>query len=358
MLALVARRMGYRVHVFTPEHDSPAGQVADRVVVAPYDDLDAVRRFAEAVRVVTLEFENVSLGAATVVAERTLLRPGYRALEVAQHRIREKTFLTALGLPVTPFAVVRTDGDLAEGLAAIGVPAVLKTASFGYDGKGQVAIHDAARAEAAWTSIGRHEAVLEAFVNLTCEISVVGARGASGEFAHVGPIENAHAHHILDVSIAPASVPSAIGAEAVAITRAAMEALDYVGVLCVEFFVTATGALLTNELAPRTHNSGHLTIDACRTSQFEQQLRAMCGLPLGSFELVRPAAMANLLGDVWAAGEPNWAAALAVPGLVLHLYGKTVPRPGRKMGHVTALAPTAGEARERVVAARASLLSR
>jgi 5-(carboxyamino)imidazole ribonucleotide synthase len=358
MLALVARRMGYRVHVFTPEEDSPAGQIADQVVVASYDDLDAVRRFADAVRVVTLEFENVSVGAATAVADRTLLRPGYRALEVAQHRLREKAFLSALGVPVTPFAPIRTPSDLAAGLAAIGTPSILKTASLGYDGKGQVPIRDMAQADAAWASIDRREAVLEAFIDLACEISVVGARSVDGGFAHVGPIENVHVHHILDVSVIPATVPPALAADAVAMTRAVMESLDYVGVLCVEFFVASDGRLLVNELAPRTHNSGHLTIDACRTSQFEQQLRAICGLPLGTFDLRQPAAMANLLGDVWEAGEPNWAAALSVPGVVLHLYGKTTPRPGRKMGHLTALAPTVAEARERVTGARASLRRR
>jgi 5-(carboxyamino)imidazole ribonucleotide synthase len=229
---------------------------------------------------------------------------------------------------------------------------VLKTADFGYDGKGQELIRPDSDAEAAWRSIGGGEAVLEAFVDFECELSVVAARGADGSFAHYGAIENAHSNRILDVSVSPARLPSSVAEEAVRIARGVLGELDVVGVLCVEFFLTRSGKLLINELAPRPHNSGHLTFDACVTSQFEQQLRAVCGLPLGSAELLRPAAMANLLGDLWRDGEPDWGAVCAFPAAKLHLYGKLAPRPGRKMGHITAVAETAGEAEAIVRSAR------
>jgi 5-(carboxyamino)imidazole ribonucleotide synthase len=232
---------------------------------------------------------------------------------------------------------------------------VLKTAAFGYDGKGQVRIDDPAEAPAAWEAIGREEAVLEAFVDFAAELSVVAARGMDGEFAHWGVIENSHRNHILDLSLSPAAVEPAVEVEAIHLARAVVDQLDVVGVLCVELFLDRRGRLLINELAPRPHNSGHLTIDASVTSQFEQQLRAVCGLPLGSTDFLRPAAMANLLGDLWEEGEPNWPAALAIPGVKLHLYGKAEPRRGRKMGHLTATAATLAEARAAVLAARAAL---
>jgi 5-(carboxyamino)imidazole ribonucleotide synthase len=358
MFAMAARRMGYRVHTLAPEHDTPTGQIADVEVVSSYDDLDAIARFARGVDIVTFEFENVSAAAATSAEDHAIVRPNGRALHIAQHRLREKTFLSSQGLPVTPFAPVRTQADLAEALRAIGRPAVLKTAAFGYDGKGQAAVAPGTDAERAWRDIGEQEAIVEAFIDLACEISVIGARGVDGSWSHFGPIENVHRRHILDVSMAPAGVAAPLAARAVEVTRAVMEALDYVGVLCVEFFVARDGRLLINELAPRPHNSGHLTFDACRTSQFEQQVRAICGLPLGSPEMLQPAAMANLLGDLWAGGEPDWAAALTASAVKLHLYGKTSPRPGRKMGHLTALAPSGEEARAVVLRARDLLLPR
>jgi 5-(carboxyamino)imidazole ribonucleotide synthase len=357
MFAMAARRLGYRVHTLAPDDDTPTGQIADVEINAPYDDLDAVRRFAQGVDVVTFEFENVSAEAAAEAEAHAVVRPNGQALAVAQHRIREKTFVAGLGVPVTPFAPVRTAADLDAAAAAVGIPAVLKTASFGYDGKGQVAVRAAGELAAAWEAIGRREAILEAFVDLECEISVIGARGVDGEWSYFGPIENAHARHILDVSVAPARVAPAAAALAVDVTRQVMEALAYVGILCIEFFVARDGRLLVNELAPRPHNSGHLTFDACRTSQFEQQLRAICGLPLGSPDLLQPAAMANLLGDVWERGAPDWARALALPDVKLHLYGKATPRPGRKMGHLTVLAPSGEEARARVLQARKLLCS-
>lgn len=357
MFAMAARRLGYRVHTLAPEHDTPTGQIADVEINASYDDIDAVRAFAKGVDVVTFEFENVSAAAVAAAEEHAVVRPNGRSLGIAQHRLREKSFLVEHHLPVTPFAAIRTDADLDAALQSVGSPAVLKTTAFGYDGKGQVPVAKPDELKAAWESLGRRESVLESFLDLDREISVIGARGVDGAWSCFGPIENAHVRHILDVSVAPAGVSAALAAQAIDVTRRVVEALDYVGILCVEFFITRDGRLLVNELAPRPHNSGHLTSDACRTSQFEQQLRAVCGLPLGSPEMLQPAAMANLLGDLWQGGEPNWAAALAFPNVKLHLYGKSTPRPGRKMGHLTALAPTPAEARARVLQARAALLS-
>jgi 5-(carboxyamino)imidazole ribonucleotide synthase len=355
MLALAARRMGYRIHTLSPEAETPTGQVADLEVVAAYDDLEAIRAFARGVAVVTFEFENVPAAAAQAAAEYAPVRPDGAVLHTTQHRLREKTFLARAGFPVTPFRPVGSLEELRQALTALGTPAVLKTAGFGYDGKGQVKIDSPAEAEQAWQSIGGQEALLEAFVDFEREVSVVAARGLDGAFAHYGVIENSHQHHILDVSLAPSALPPEVAAEAVEIARGILQALEVVGVLCVEFFLTSAGKLLVNELAPRPHNSGHLTIDACLTSQFEQQLRAVCGLPPGSTEQLRPAAMANLLGDLWQAGAPDWAAACAFPAVKLHLYGKQAARPGRKMGHLTALAASAAEAAQVVRAARAAL---
>ena len=355
MFAMAARRLGYRVHTLAPEHDTPTGQISDVEIMASYDDLDRIREFARGVDVVTFEFENVSAAATAVAEEHALVRPNGHALYVAQHRLREKAFLTERGLPVTPFAPVASDADLAAAVAALGRPSVLKTASFGYDGKGQARLGPDDDPVRAWEGLGRQEAVLEAFIDLEREISVIGARGVDGAFSHFGPFDNLHRDHILDVSVAPSTMPAPLAAQAVDVTRAVMEALEYIGILCIEFFVTRDGAVLINELAPRPHNSGHLTFDACRTSQFEQQLRAICGLPLGSPELLQPAAMANLLGDLWASGTPHWASALADGDVKLHLYGKAQARPGRKMGHLTALAATTDQARTKVLAARGRL---
>ncbi len=355
MFAIAARRMGYRVHTLSPDYDTPTGQVADLEVQAAYDDLDAVRRFARGVAVVTFEFENVAAAATEAAAEHAPVRPAGSVLHTTQNRLREKAFLVAGGFPVTPFAPVRSLEELSAGLAALGAPAVLKTAGWGYDGKGQVKIASLEDASAAWESVGGQESVLEAFVDFESEVSIVAARGLDGSFAHFGVIENRHSRHILDVSIAPAAVPPQVAKDAVEIARGILEGLSVVGVLCVEMFLTRDGRLLVNELAPRPHNSGHLTFDASVTSQFEQQLRAITGLALGSTELLRPAAMANLLGDLWQNGEPDWAAACRHPDVKLHLYGKAEPRPGRKMGHLTALARTPEEALERVVEARGAL---
>jgi 5-(carboxyamino)imidazole ribonucleotide synthase len=346
--------MGYRVHVFSPEADSPAGQVADREVVAPYDDAEAAARFARDVGVVTFEFENVPAATAEAAGRHAPLRPGYQVLHTTQDRLREKTFLERTGVPVTRWAAVRSGAELPAALHAVGLPAVLKSAAFGYDGRGQARVETPEAATAALERLGGGEAVLERFVHFEREVSVVVARGADGELRHHGVLENQHARHILDVTRSPARVEERTAREAVAIACGLAEALQMVGVLCVEMFVTMAGGLLVNELAPRPHNSGHLTIEAAPASQFEQQLRAVCGLPLGEGSPA-PAAMANLLGDLWEKREPAWAAILALPGVSLHLYGKAEPRRGRKMGHLTAVDTSSDAAVRRVLAARAAL---
>jgi 5-(carboxyamino)imidazole ribonucleotide synthase len=357
MFAIAARRMGYRVHTFSPDSDTPTGQVADREHKHPYKDLDAVREFARGVQVVTFEFENIPAESVEAASQFAPVRPSGTVLHTTQHRLREKTFLASKGFPLTPFRHVASVAALREAIGELGYPSVLKTAGFGYDGKGQLKIASSGEAERAAEVFGEREAVLEAFVDFEREVSVVAARGLGGEFAHYPLIENTHQRHILDLSVAPApSVPEKVAREAIEIARAVIEALEVVGVMCVEFFLKRDGRLLINELAPRPHNSGHLTVDACVTSQFEQQLRGVCGLPLGSTEQLRPAAMANLLGDLWHSGEPDWPSACAFPAVKLHLYGKTEPRAARKMGHLTALAPTAEEAARNVLAARAALI--
>ncbi len=357
MFAIAARRMGYRVHTYSPETDTPAGQISDVEIAGAFHDLDAVRRFAADVQVVTYEFENIPVETVRAAAERAPLRPSEDVLFTAQHRFREKIYLSKQGYPVTAFRVVRSVNEIEQAVQELGTGAILKTAGFGYDGKGQRKISSTAGARDAFVQLGEQEAVLEALVDFECEMSVIGARGLDGAFVHYGVIRNDHRHHILDISVSPSDLPERAVLQAVDITRSVMEQLKVVGVLCVEFFLTRKGDVLINELAPRPHNSGHLTVDACVTSQFEQQLRAVCGLPLGSPELLRPAAMANLLGDVWEKGIPRWGAALQSPDIKLHLYGKADPRPGRKMGHLTALAATPAEAREKVLAARSALMA-
>jgi 5-(carboxyamino)imidazole ribonucleotide synthase len=352
MFAIEARKMGYRVHTFSPDRATPTGQVADIETTADYVDLDAVREFAGSVDVITFEFENVPSAAVEAASEVAAVHPKGEILHTTQNRLREKTFLSENGFPVAEFRHIKTIDDLYRGLQEIGTPAVLKTAGFGYDGKGQAKITAQGEADAAFAAMNGSDAILEAFVDFAKEASVVCARGQDGSFAHYGVIENEHANHILDVSFAPALISEEAFREAVSIARSIAETFGYVGTMCVEFFLTGDDRLLVNEIAPRPHNSGHLTFGPCVTSQFEQQVRAVCGLPLGSTEFYRPAAMANLLGDIWQNGEPNWAAALAEPRVKLHLYGKIEARPGRKMGHITATADTAEEASKLVRSSR------
>ena len=355
MLALAARRMGYRTHVFSPDPGAPASQVADRAWTAAYDDLDAVRAFAQSVSAVTLEFENVPASTVEEIKELVPVRPGGAVLHTTQHRLREKTFLDRAGFPTAPFRAVPSRAALDVALKELGPPTVLKTAGFGYDGKGQTKISISDEIEAAWATLGGGEAVLEAWVDFACEVSVVAARGMEGTFVHFGVVENTHRDHILDLTLAPAALSPETTYEAVEITQGIFEELDIVGTACVEFFLSTDGKLLVNEIAPRPHNSGHWTIDAAVTSQFEQQLRAVCGVPLGGTGQLRPAAMANLLGDLWMEGEPEWTTALAFPEVKLHLYGKREARPGRKMGHLTALAGTTEAAAKLARAARATI---
>ena len=355
MFAIEARKMGYRVHTFSPESDTPTGHIADIETSASYDDLDRVREFAGGVDVVTFEFENVPSKTIEAAAGFVEVHPKGEILHTTQNRLREKSFLAANGFPVTPFRHIKTIDDLYRAADAIGFPSVLKTAGFGYDGKGQAKIRAHSDLDPAFESMNGSESVLEAFVDFVKEVSVVCARDQRGNFVHYGVIENDHANHILDVSLAPAIVSEAVYKDAVEIARNIAEAVGYVGTMCVEFFLTSDDRLLVNEIAPRPHNSGHLTFGPCVTSQFEQQVRAVCGLPLGSTEFLRPAAMANLLGDIWKNGEPDWPAGLTDPNVKLHLYGKAQPKPGRKMGHLTATADDGEDCRKLVIEARARL---
>lgn len=355
MFAIAAGQMGYEVVVFGPEPDCPASQVCSRTICAPYDDMQAVRDFARQVKVVTLEFENVPAHTVEAIEAIAPVRPGSSVLFVTQNRLREKSFLASRGFPVTAFAPALVASDISDAVSQVGLPAVLKTTALGYDGKGQRMVASGGEAEAAYAALGGGEMVLERAVALDKELSVIGARGLDGSFAAFGPIENRHSNHILDVSLIPAAIPREIANTAVELTREVAIALDVIGLLCVEFFWSRSGELLINELAPRPHNSGHYSIEACPTSQFEQQVRAITGLPLGSTEPVRPAAMANLLGDLWANGEPDWTKVLSQPGVSLHLYGKRDARPGRKMGHLTATADSVEQACRLVVDARQRL---
>jgi 5-(carboxyamino)imidazole ribonucleotide synthase len=356
MFGLAARRMGYRVECLSEADDNPAARQSDRLHLVSFNDPAAVARAATGLDAITLEFENIPVAAVEALSSVAAMRPGPSVLFVTQDRIREKAFLQRHRFPCTPHRAVHSLAELRAAADEIGLPAVLKTASFGYDGKGQRRLESAADLVDAWNSVigdgGRPEAVLESWIDFDCEMSVVAARGPCGATAAFPPFRNRHARHVLDVSSSPAGLSSGLVAEATALTVRILEVLEVVGVACVEFFVTRDGRLLVNEIAPRTHNSGHLTIEACATSQFEQQVRAVCGLPLGSVHQHAPAAMANLLGDGWSGGPPDWAAALDVPGVTLHLYGKAIARPGRKMGHLTALAATVEDAVGLVTEAR------
>ena len=356
MFTLAARNLGYRVHALDPGHDCPAGQVADLEIRAAYNDVYAAQALARGVDVVTVEFENIPAETLEAVAEVRPMHPGAFVLHTVQHRLREKRFLSEHGFPVTPFRQIDTERDLREAAEALGLPAVLKTASFGYDGKGQQKLTAPEQVPAAFAALGGQQGILEAWVPFELECSVVCARSSTGETAVWDVAENAHRNHILDTTVFPARIPAEVAKRAQAMAIAIAGALGVVGMLTVEFFLKAGGELLVNELAPRPHNSGHATIDACTTSQFEQQVRAVCGLPLGDTTLLRPAAMANLLGDLWPkGGEPTWERLLDHRDVKLHLYGKTEARPGRKMGHLTALAGIREAALAKVVAAREAL---
>jgi 5-(carboxyamino)imidazole ribonucleotide synthase len=335
MTAMAAARLGYRAHVFAAEPDSPAAQVSAAATVGSYEDDAKLDEFAAAIDVATFEFENIPAGAVRRVAARKPVMPRPEILEIAQDRLNEKHFLRGIGVATTDYREIADAAALGTALAGLDARAVLKSARMGYDGKGQVAVDAATAPGRAWAAMGASRGILEAFVDFRCEVSVVVARAADGTAAFYPPVENRHVNHILDTTIAPAALPreTARAAEAIALDIAAR--LDLVGVLAVEMFVTRDGGLLVNELAPRPHNSGHWTIDACATSQFEQLVRAICGLPLGSTERHADAVMKNLIGDE----VETWRGAVADPAARLHLYGKRATRPGRKMGHVTRLLP-------------------
>ena len=358
MLAIAARRMGFRVHIFEPERGCPAGQIADLEVNASYGDIEALEAFARGVDVTTFEFENIPAEAVASVAAICPVHPKGDVLHICQNREREKDFLFGNGFPCAPFRVVDSAAALAVALEQIGTPSVLKTADFGYDGKGQIKLQGGEDAESIWQQFGSPtRGVLEKWITFEAELSVICARGMDGRIVSFPASENRHSRHILDVSIVPARLPDDVLARARELAENITRALDVVGLLAVEIFVEPGGGILVNELAPRPHNSGHYTFDACVTSQFEQQIRAICGLPLGSPALLRPVVMWNLLGDLWANGTPDWPSLLRHPAAKLHLYGKAQPRPGRKMGHVCVLAGSTGEALAAVEGFRARLSS-
>lgn len=335
MTALAAARLGIKCHIYCPDTDSPAFSVSHAHTCAPYEDLDALARFADSVDVVTFEFENIPADSVRVLAEHVPVRPGWKVLETAQERVAEKSFFNDLGVETAPWRAVASRAELDNAVAEIGLPAVLKTCRFGYDGKGQAKIRDLTELDAAWRAMAGGPAILEGFVDFTMEASVLVARGLDGKSACFDVVENRHRNHILDVTIAPAPLSADMMAKAKDIAFRAAEALDLVGLLAVELFVTADGHLLVNEMAPRPHNSGHWTMNACATDQFEQFVRAVCGLPLGSPERFADAVMTNLIGDE----IDSWRDLMAESGAMLHLYGKSEARPGRKMGHVTRITP-------------------
>ncbi len=355
MIAIAAAHMGYRVTVLDPDPNCPAAQVADDHIASPYEDRDAARELGNRPDVVTYEFENVDAAAADAAAELAPVCPSSQVLRTSQDRILEKSTLAAAGFPVTPYRRVGSSDELRAAIGAVGLPAVLKTARMGYDGKGQAVIKSAAGADDAFDGLtGSGELILEQLVPFEKELSVICARDARGNTRSFPCAENVHVNGILDVTIAPARVSGAIATSAAELAAEIATHLDLVGLLAVEMFLTKDGRLLVNELAPRPHNSGHHTIEACRTSQYEQLVRALCGLPLGDTSMPHPAAMANLLGEVWldSGGQPDFAGALSLSGVSLHVYGKAEARPGRKMGHLTAVADNVEQALSQVLTAR------
>lgn len=341
---IAAHEMGFKVTVLDPDNNSPAGKIADVHLCAAFDDADALKVLAETCAAISTEFENVPAQTLATLAEATVVRPSANCVAIAQHRVSEKNYFKQAGLPVAPFVVVQQEADLPDDVNDI-YPAILKVARFGYDGKGQARVKNLVEAKAAFASFKNEECVLEKMLALDYEVSVVLARDAQGSVEAFSPAENGHLNGILDVSIAPARGSESINQEAQRLAISVAEKLNYIGVLGVEFFV-CNGQLLVNEMAPRPHNSGHYTIDACVTNQFEQQVRALTGLPLGSARQHSPAVMVNLLGDIWQddGAEPAWMNAFQSTSLKMHLYGKQSARPGRKMGHYTVIKAVLDEA--------------
>ncbi len=335
MMAIAAAELGYKTHIFGQDADSPAAQVAGAVTLADYTDQGALRKFAEAVDTVTLEFENIPVETLTFLEPLVPVRPGRKVLEITQDRHLEKSFINNLGVPTAPFANVETLKELQEAVERIGTPAVLKTRKFGYDGKGQVKITSATQIDQAWADVKEQPCILEGFIPFELEISVIIARGINGDIQAYTPVENRHKNHILDITLAPANILTTVSNHALGLAGKIAENLDLVGLIAVEMFVGSDGDVLINELAPRPHNSGHWTIEACTTSQFRQSIRAAAGLKLGSAVHHSNAVMRNLIGD----DVDHWEEILSHPEMSLHLYGKAEARAGRKMGHVTRLFP-------------------
>jgi 5-(carboxyamino)imidazole ribonucleotide synthase len=356
MFTMRAREMGYRVFVLEPDVDSPAGAVADRHLHAAYDDPAALEVLAGECGAVTIEFENVPAGAMQRLARRVPVRPSAEPVAVAQDRIREKTFLRDHGFATAPFAAISRTDELEPAFAEVRSPALLKTSRLGYDGKGQAAIGSLEELRAAFAAFGGVPCVLEQRLELEAELSIVLVRAVDGTVVPFPVGENTHRDGILDTTVVPARIGQTLATEAARVAGEVATKLGYVGVLGVELFVACRGRLFVNEIAPRPHNTGHYTLDACVTDQFEQQVRALCDLPLGTPALHSPVAMINLLGDAWAKGPLRWDRALALPGVKLHLYGKAEPRPGRKMGHLNCLAATADDALALARRAHAALL--
>jgi len=357
MTAMAARTMGYRVRVMDPEPTCPASFVVDETIVGPWSDAEAAQRLAKGADVVTLEIEQIGVDALTAVASIAPLRPGVEPIRIIQDKTLQKTWLAEQQFPVGPFRVVRNEAELHEALHALGSRVFLKIGRGGYDGRGQarIGIDEPANEEriaSAWNSLGGNAAVAEQALDLECEISVMAVRSPSGEVRSYPAARNHHENQILAWSVLPAGVSPELESRAESIAAEIIDRLGMEGLLCVEIFVTRQGELLVNELAPRPHNSYHQSERGCVTSQFEQLVRAVCNLPLGSTELTTPAAIVNLLGDVWLKGQPDFAAALAVPGVRLHLYDKHTPRAGRKMGHLSAVGSSAADALERVLEAK------
>jgi 5-(carboxyamino)imidazole ribonucleotide synthase len=358
MFTVRAREMGYRVLVLDPDPGSPAGMIADRHIAAHYDDDVALDELVRNCAAVTTEFENVPAGVLEFLSERLPVRPGPEVVAVAQDRIAEKETFRDLGFTTAPFHAIRTTADLDDAWHAMDGPAILKTARFGYDGKGQVSVTTPAELARAWDEQRGATCILERRLDLEGEVSVVLARGSDGAVAAFPPVENVHVGGILHTSTVPARLDAGVLAAAEEAATALSHRLSYVGVLAVEMFLVADGQLFLNEIAPRPHNSGHFTLDACVTDQFEQQVRALCDLPLGDPSLISPVTMINLLGDLWQGGDPPWQNALSHAGVKLHLYGKHHARPGRKMGHLNCLAGSADEALELAAMAHRALQPR
>jgi 5-(carboxyamino)imidazole ribonucleotide synthase len=356
MFAIAARRMGYHVHTFSPDKNGPAAQFSDRATAASYADEAAVRRFSRSIDLLTFEFENIPAATIEWASGKRIVRPRGEIILIAQNRLREKEFLSGAGFPVAPFRKVSSLGELTKAAEEVGRPAILKGGAFGYDGKGQERIDPEMDLATVWSGRDDEICVLERVIEFEKEISVIVARAPGGATAVFPVCENIHRNHILDLTIAPARIIDSVADAARELACAVALRFDLVGLLAVEMFLQSNGELIINEVAPRPHNSGHWTIEGCATSQFEQHVRAVCGLPLGASDLLAPTAMVNLLGEIWSEGEPDWNAALAEPNVHLHLYGKRQPRPGRKMGHLTATGENVEAAAASALRAREKLI--